>query len=811
MKKIFLTYLFVFFCTIVYSQEKRIVAKHINQKVKIDGVLDDSIWQNSNFVDDFVQFEPYNGQKPSCKTRVSLVYDNQAIYLVAECFVDNSKDIFSTFSNRDNFGQADYFGFYIDPYNTGITGYGFFVTASGGQVDLKIDNNTKNFDWDAVWFSNVKITNSSYIIEMKIPYSAFRFPQKDKQLWRINFYRNIQKFREIDVWNFVDIKKTGILNQLGYIDDIEGIKPPLRLSFTPHISSYLQKYTNSPELGKSYNGGLDLKYGINESFTIDMMLIPDFNQVEFDKEKLNLSPYETYYDEKRYFFTEGTEIFNKGDIFYSRRIGKEPTKYKQVNDMLSDDEVIINNPRQTQILNATKFSGKTNKGLGIGILNAFTGTTYAEILDTVTQSKRTILTEPFSNYNIMAINLPLKNNSYVSLTNTNYSSFGRKYTSWVTSEEAYIRNKKNSWSFFERFALSQIYNDTLDANKGFAYNMSVAKTSGNFRISINHSLFSDNYNPNDLGYLRQNNLVINSLSLRYNVYTPFWCFLSWKNSLVIVQKNLYDTLKYIGSEINLRSSLKFKNNMSIGTIINLVPNKVNDYFETRVDNKFYLRDPTQSFTFWYSSNYAKKIAYDFSANINFTKLKKDTKNGFYIKNSPRLRLSRKAFLVYSNLIQYDFNDYGYVGHNQNADTVFFGKRNIKYTINEINFEYNFTRNILAYIQLRHYWSMIDYFSFATLNNDGQLYTLRYSYKYLDKKDLNYNIFTVNFNFKWIFLPGSEFSVVYKQQIVSTSDDLLYKYFDNFEKMYLETPHLNSISFKLIYYIDYNIFRRKNNL
>ncbi len=806
MRKFFATYFFILLFLNINSQVNRtITAEFSDLKIKIDGYPIDSSWQEIAYESDFVQFEPYNNANPTSETFIKVLYDNQAVYVLAYCQSNNKSDYYTILSQRDNFGQADYFGFYIDTYNTGLTGYGFFVTAAGVQVDVKIDNNSQSYDWDEVWYSRVNLTDSGYYAEIKIPFSAIRFPKKDEQIWRINFYRNIQKNREISTWNYVDNQKTGILNQLGYLENIRIINPPLRLSFMPYLSSYVQKYTNSPVLGKSYNGGMDFKYGINESFTIDMMLIPDFNQIQSDEQTLNLSPYETYYDEKRYFFTEGVEIFNKGDIFYSRRIGKEPTKYDDVEGLLKVGEVIVKNPPITQIYNATKFSGKTNKGLGIGFLNAFTGSTYAEILDTSNNLTRTILTEPFSNYNVIALNQPLPNNSYLSLTNTNFSSFGRHYSSFVTAQEGYIRNKSNSWAIFEQAALNQIINDTMPTDRGFCYKYAIYKTSGKFRLFFSQVVYSSSYNPNDLGYLRQNNLVTNTLNLSYNILKPFGYFLNWKNSLVIKQQSLFDSLKYIGTDLTYTSSTKLKNNTTFGLSFNITPDEVYDYFEPRVQNKFYVREPIQSFSSWISTNYANPFAVDFIGSFYYARIDEDAQNGFSFLFSPRLRFSEKAFFIYSSEFVFDYNNIGYVGKSQIVDSVFFGKRNIQNRTNTLEFEYIFSENIFMGIKLRHYWSIVDYFQYYTLADNGKLYPLLYSYQYIDNQDINYNNFTVDVVFRLLFSPGSEFSIVYKKQIISSSDDLMYDYYDNFEKMYFDFAHLNSFSFKFIFYLDYNTY------
>lgn len=147
---------------------------------------------------------------------------------------------------------------------------------------------------------------------------------------------------------------------------IENIKPPTRLSFSPYFSVYADKSSDKSSFETNYRGGLDLKYGINESFTLDMMLIPDFGQVQSDDQVLNLSPFETKFDEKRQYFTEATELFNRGDIFYSKRIGSSPKYRYDVEDNLEDNEIVVENPVEAKIINSTKISGRTSKGLGIG-------------------------------------------------------------------------------------------------------------------------------------------------------------------------------------------------------------------------------------------------------------------------------------------------------------------------------------------------------------------------------------------------------------------------------------------------------------
>jgi hypothetical protein len=187
--------------------------------------------------------------------------------------------------------------------------------------------------------------------------------------------RFFRRNNESSYWNPVDPKENGFVNQFGEFKDLKNIMPPLRLSFSPYVTTGIRSTPQYPTGFRSEwlrNGGMDVKWGINESFTVDATLIPDFGQVVSDNVVNNLTPYEVRFTENRQFFTEGTEIFNKAGLFYSRRVGATPTKYNSVRNFVAShpDWEIIKNPSITQLINATKFSGRTQKKLGIGIFNA---------------------------------------------------------------------------------------------------------------------------------------------------------------------------------------------------------------------------------------------------------------------------------------------------------------------------------------------------------------------------------------------------------------------------------------------------------
>src|SRR5262249_27319888 len=260
-----------------------------------------------------------------------VVYTDEAIYIGAYMH-DDPKLIKRQLTERDKEQRqdADNFGVAFDTYKDKQNAFQFMVTAPNVQSDIRIssggagENGGFDYNWDAVWDSQTSIVADGWIAEIQIPYSAIRFSKEDIQNWGVNFSRYIRRLNEQSYWNCVDPNQNGFVNQFGDLTGLQNLQPPLRLSFLPYLSTgYRTVPTNSGTINTFlHSGGMDVKYGINESFTIDMTLIPDFGQVQSDNVILNLTPFEQQFEEHRPFFTEGTELFNKAGVFYSRRIGQ---------------------------------------------------------------------------------------------------------------------------------------------------------------------------------------------------------------------------------------------------------------------------------------------------------------------------------------------------------------------------------------------------------------------------------------------------------------------------------------------------------
>jgi hypothetical protein len=435
---------FIFYSFNAYSQKKVLLAKSITEKITIDGKINDEIWETESVATDFIMFEPDNGKpiNPNKKTVVKVLYDNDAVYIAALLFDDEPNKIKKEITNRDVFGVSDNFSVFINGFNDGQQDFRFFVSSAGVQMDCLATEDSEDFTWDAIWDSEVTLTDFGWVVEMKIPYAALRFSNAKKQTWGLNFMREIKRYNQKYTWNRVDTKIGAVISQAGILEGIKNIKTPTRLFLIPYSSVYHQE--NDIASATTFKAGLDIKYGINDSFTLDAILVPDFGQTKFDNAILNLEPFEQKLDENRPFFTEGTNLFNKGGLFYSRRIGGVPS----TEPAIAANEEIINYPSTVDLLNAIKVSGRTEKGLGIGFLNAVTEKTYATIRDNNTNEIRKEVIEPLTNYNVLVLDQRFNQNSSVSFVNTNTTRNGGFRDANVSALLFDLNTKSNSYSLY---------------------------------------------------------------------------------------------------------------------------------------------------------------------------------------------------------------------------------------------------------------------------------------------------------------------------------------------------------------------------
>ena len=537
-----------------YSQKKVLQTKFISEKIEIDGKLDENTWQTASIANDFIMFDPDNGKAipENKRTEVKVLYDNDAIYIGAIMYDENPDKILKEITQRDNFGTSDLFGVFLNGFNDGQQDFQFFVNAADGQADcITTDTNGEDYSWDAVWKSKAVITDKGWVVEIRIPYAALRFSNEKKQTWGLNFFREIRRDRHKYTWNFIDSKLGTFTQQTGVLEGIENIKPPTRLFLLPYSSFYVNANAQQKTYG-TLKGGLDLKYGINDAFTLDMILIPDFGQTKYDDQILNLGPFEQQFNENRPFFTEGTDLFSKGNLVYSRRIGGNPIHYP---DPAANEE-IIDNPASVNLINALKISGRTKNGLGIGILNAVTEKTSATIRNNDTQEVRKEIVEPLANYNVLVLDQRFRKNSSIAFVNTNVTRNGSFRDGNVTALVWDLNTKKNTYSLSGDFKYSYI--NAIEDKKGINSQLNFSETSGKYRYGFGANIATKDFDNNDLGINFETNYYSLYGNTSYRILNPTKYFNSFNAYLNVYSQFQKETGKIQSSNVNFEINSKNK-------------------------------------------------------------------------------------------------------------------------------------------------------------------------------------------------------------------------------------------------------------
>jgi hypothetical protein len=805
----------LFFLTpFLLNAQRKADAFRTNEKILIDGQFTESDWTKAQVTGDFVQFKPNPGTQSTQQTEVRVMYDDNAIYVAAKCY-DKPEHVSKVLSQRDDFNaNVDNFQIFIDTYNDDQNAFTFGVSSMGVQYDAKQFVNDENAQLNMVWNSAAIRTEEGWQAEMRIPYSAFRFPKKEIQDWGVNFFRYISRNREESVWSPVKPDFDNWPAQFGSLTNIQGIEPPLRLALMPYVSAYVDHFpynqTGVSNWSRSFNGGMDIKLGLNEAFTLDMTLVPDYRQVVFDNKVLNVSPFEIQFNENRQFFTEGTELFNKSGLFYSRRIGIQ-SPYAVLSTNLTADEYLTNVPASSQLYNASKVTGRTKKGLGIGVFNGITAEQSGTAVNSLTGKEREIITSPLSNYNVLVFDQNLKNNSYITLTNTNVMREGIFYDANVTGVNSKINFLKNKYYVSGRTAVSNKMYST-DVNTGHNWGIGGGKQTGKLVVVANYFEESNTYDPNDLGFNANNNKRSIDMTASYRIYQPFWKIIQTAVTSTFTYSRLYkpDVFTYLLHDLKLFALVKGFH--ATGMSVNSSLTEGYDYFEPRSEGRYFLRPKWSSINYWISSNYQKRFALDGS--VNYTLIDRDSWTEYGYSISPRLRVSDNIFLVYEFERSFSKNGQGYaVEYGTPAFTsgnIVFGSRDRINTTNTIDLTYTMTNRMGITFRLRHYRSSLEYNYFYDLLENGQLISNTMTGLDLNNEsayNTNFNAFTIDFVYRWVFQPGSEINIVWKNSIFSEDKIVDASYFNNLSNI-LDYSPMNSFSVKILYWLDYQSLKKR---
>jgi len=786
------------FSNIGLAQDKKTLnIQRAENAPKIDGILDDKVWGNAEIATNFVEYEPNIGtiRDRSQRTEVKITYDDNAIYVAAYLYDDPEK-MMKQLTSRDNFGQSDFFRVTLNPNNDSQNDTQFVVFSSGQQADAIANPSIgRDSGWNAVWQSAVTIMDDGWVVEIKIPYRTLRFADQEKPTWGLQLERQFRRERSRYTWNAIDPTKGYAGLYHGELKGLDGIKPPVRLNLYPFSTGIVNNFDGKTDTDLTF--GMDVKYGLTDNFTLDATLVPDFSQAGFDNVVLNLGPFEQTFSEQRQFFTEGVDLFSKGGLFFSRRIGNAPSGELELNE---NEEANV--PNEVKVLNALKVSGRTKEGLGVGFFNAITEKTFASITDTITGEKRNEVVEPVTNYNIVVVDQQFNGNSAVSLINTNVTRNGSFRDANATALVANLINKRNTYQIKTELRMSNVNYQNSDLETGFSSSLFVGKVHGNLRYSFNHDFADTKYNINDLGLNLRNNRNDFGGDVSYETFEPSGKLNSYRINGFINYRRLVDPNTF--SRFNIGGGYRASTRKldAYGFRLNMEPGKQYDFFESR-DGRAFIFENAVSTGAWFSSNFNRAFAIGLRANIGT--LFEDGRDFFRydFEIEPRLRISDKLLLRYELNFNFRNGDRGYA--TEENDESIFGERNRQRLTNSLSSSYNFDPFHSLSLSFRHYWDTVDYdYELFTLLDNGRLttesgYTID---NVSDNPNINFSTWNIDLSYSWQFVQGSFLTVLYRNQLFS-SDDNVEDGFNDSLNLLFDQPAQHTLSLRLQYFIDFN--------
>ena len=532
----------------------RVRSTALHAAIEVDGILDEAAWADAPAFTRFTQKEPVEGAPASQRTEVRVVHDGEALY-VGAWLADTAPDsIVARLARRDDSVESDLFGLYLDPFHDKRSGYYFMVNAAGTLYDGTLFNDDKDdHKWDAVWEARTRVDRTKgWAVEMRIPLSQLRFHRQDPATWGINFVRKIARQQEEDYAAYTPRKESGFVSRFPDLVGLDGIRPTWPVEVMPFASS--QAEFAPAEAGDPFRdgmrvlpkGGVDLRAGIGRGLTFNGTVNPDFGQVEVDPDKVNLTEFETFFDEKRPFFTEGAATFEFGRegagdywdydwedplFFYSRRIGRTP----QASAPRADFEDV---PEQTTIVGAGKLIGRLTPHMTVGVLHAVTAREQAKLWNDGITSRAEV--EPQSHYGVLRTQYEFgkRRAGLGSFASWTFRDFAESRVRDVVNREAlfggldgwyFLDDKKvwvlSGWSgasyvegnakrmialqrssarYFQRPDAGHVEVDSTAVSlAGHGARLWLNKQKGSFRVNAAYGEVSPGFEVNDLGFQRR--------------------------------------------------------------------------------------------------------------------------------------------------------------------------------------------------------------------------------------------------------------------------------------------------------------------
>jgi hypothetical protein len=551
----------------------------------VDGRLNDPAWEQVPWSGDFTVHTPNEGARPTEATSFKILYDDRNVYVGIRLFDSQPDRVERRPGRRDQY-TGDDVAVWFDSYFDRRTAFAFAVNAAGVKWDgvTAEDGRTTDTSWDPIWFVATSIDETGWTAEMRIPLTQLRFAEQGNEVWGLQVSRSLYRRQELSEWQAIPGRAGGHTSRYGELHGLTGLRSRTQVELLPYGVGQVERAPAQPgnpfETGQSWRGvaGLDGKVGLSSNVTLDFTVNPDFGQVEADPSVVNLTAFETFYQEKRPFFVEGSRVFDMAitswgtsamdRLFYSRRIGRPP----HVSPSLADGE-FADVPDRTSILGAAKVTGRTRSGWSLGLLDSVTRSESATVEFAGTRRSQAV--EPLTNYFVgrvqkdyrrgqttiggllTAVNRRLGEPQFGTLHDSAYTggvdiahywadrafyARGTAVFSYVHGSAAAIaRTQQASPRFFQRPDAGYLrFDPTRRSLAGNGGSLEVGR-SGNSRFLFNGSIAwrSPGLELNDLGYQRTADYIVSRLQTQYNVYQPFWIFRTFNASGAVWANWLY--------------------------------------------------------------------------------------------------------------------------------------------------------------------------------------------------------------------------------------------------------------------------------
>lgn len=786
----------------------------------IDGKLNDACWKTGTWSTHFTQLVPDEGGKPSQRTELKILYDNKNIYVAIRAYDTHPNKIQKIAGPRDEF-QGDMVGVNFDSYNDDQTGFEFDLTAYGQKIDLVLTNpSATDMNWNPVWYGKVGFEDSAWVAEMKIPFNQLRYSSDSLQTWGFHCWRWIGRLKEEDDWEKQSLAGPGMIYNFGILKGIKDLKKSPRIEIMPYTLGKINTFKKIPgdpfaDKGHAWddNIGLNAKVGLTSNFTLDMAVNPDFGQVEADPSVMNLTAFETFYQEKRPFFVEGQNLFKFDvddiNLFYSRRIGHAPSYH-----ITPGDSLYVKSPDQTTILSAIKVSGKTSKNLSVGVLQSLTAKESASLSNLNGKITHRPV-EPLTNYTVARIQknyhdgntiiggIITSTNRFIHNRNLNFLSNdaytggldltqqwnNKKFYMHAKLIGSYVKGSKQSITLLQE-APARYYQRPdagylrVDSSRtsldGFGGKLEIGKGSGLWRYSTNLSWYSPGLELNDLGYMKTVDAIDQVNSISFFVNKPISIFRTYYIGLD--QYNNWNfNGNYLGSGIHFYFNPEFRNKWSIQTNIEYHSH----YLDTRLLRGGYETKVPSNIDFYgyLSTDDSRKLSFNVSYDV--LQAGYHSTNNFQIGPGMNARITDNFHLGMSASYDNNHNRLQYVTTINRPN----GNRYILGTIKQqtINFTLRIDYIITPQLSIRYYgspfvsqgrYSDFKYAGNTTAKNyrerfifyrNPHLLNNRYQLDENGDNIADYSITNPDFSFrqfrsnlvlKWRYRPGSDFYLVW---------------------------------------------------